>query len=46
MKKEKSKSNLCAKKLEDYEQMPQYYTLMRTKSKMKDYDVEWWDAIE
>jgi hypothetical protein len=25
------------KRLEDYEQMLQYYTLMKTKNKMKDY---------
>ncbi len=28
------------KRLEDYEQMLQYYTMMRTNNKMKDYDVE------
>ncbi len=35
--------------LEDYEQMLQYYTLMRIKNKMKDFDVEfweWWEAQE
>jgi hypothetical protein len=37
------------KKLEDYEQMLQYYTLMRTKNKMKDSKVEfeeWWEVVE
>jgi hypothetical protein len=28
------------KKLEDYEQLLQDYTLMRTKNKMKDFEVE------
>jgi hypothetical protein len=28
------------KKLEDCEHMSQYYTLMRTKNKMKDFDVD------
>jgi hypothetical protein len=28
------------KRLEDYEQMLQYYTLMRIKNKMKDFDAE------
>ncbi len=35
------------KRLEDYEQMLQYYTLMKTKKKMKDYDTdfeEWWEV--
>ncbi len=35
--------------LEDYEQMLQYYTLMRTKNKMKDFEAkskEWWDVVE
>jgi hypothetical protein len=35
------------KRLEDYEQMLQYYILMRTKNKMKDYDIEskkWWEV--
>jgi hypothetical protein len=29
--------------------MPQYYTLMKIKNTMKDYDVEfegWWEVIE
>jgi serine phosphatase RsbU (regulator of sigma subunit) len=37
------------KKLEDYEQMLQDYTLMRTKDKMKDFKVEskeWWEVVE
>ncbi len=37
------------KKLEDYEQMLQYYTLMRTKNKMKDFEAEceeWWEVEE
>ncbi len=37
------------KRLEDYEQMLQYYTLMKTKNKMKDFDGEfekWWEVIE
>ncbi len=37
------------KKLEDYEQMLQYYTLMRMKNKMKDFEVEseeWWEVAE
>jgi peptide subunit release factor 1 (eRF1) len=37
------------KKLEDYEQMLQYYTLMRTKNKMKDFEAkleEWWEVVE
>ncbi len=37
------------KRLEDYEQMLQYYTLMRTKKKMKDFKAEskkWWEVIE
>jgi hypothetical protein len=36
------------KRLEDYEQMLQYYILMRTK-KMNDIDVEskeWWEVVE
>jgi hypothetical protein len=36
------------KRLEDYEQIFQYYTLMRTKNKMKDSDAkskEWWEVI-
>jgi len=37
------------KKLEDYEQLLQDYTLMRTKNKMKDFEVEseeWWGVAE
>jgi hypothetical protein len=37
------------KRLEDYEQMLQYYFLMRIKNKMKDYNVEskeWWEVAE
>ncbi len=37
------------KKLEDYEQVLKYYTLMRTKNKMKDFEVEskeQWEVIE
>ncbi len=37
------------KRLEDYEQMLQYYTLMRTKNKMKDFKTEskeWWEVVE
>ncbi len=37
------------KRLEDYEQMLQYYTLMRTKKKMKDFEAkfkEWWEVVE
>ncbi len=37
------------KRLEDYEQMLHYYTLMRTKNKMKDYEVEseeWWEVAK
>ncbi len=37
------------KRLEDYEQMLQYYTLMRTKDKMKDFKTEskeWWEVVE
>jgi hypothetical protein len=35
------------KRLEDYEQMLQYYTLMRTKNKMNDFEAEseeWWEV--
>jgi hypothetical protein len=35
------------KKLKDYGGMLQYYTFMRTKSKMKDFDAkfkEWWEV--
>jgi len=37
------------KRLEDYEQMLQYYTLMKMKNKMKDFEVEfkeWWEVVE
>jgi hypothetical protein len=37
------------KQLEDYEQMLQYYTLMRIKNKMKDFDAEskeWWEVAK
>jgi len=37
------------KKLEDYEQLLQDYTLMRMKDKMKDFEAkskEWWEVIE
>ncbi len=37
------------KRLEDYEQMLQYYILMRTKNKMNDSNIEfeeWWEVIE
>ncbi len=37
------------KRLEDYEQMLQYYTLMRTKNKMKDFEAkfgEWWEVAK
>ncbi len=37
------------KRLKDYEQMLQYYTLMRTKNKMNDFEVEfeeWWEVAE
>ncbi len=37
------------KRLEDYEQMLQYYTLMRTNNKMKDSEAdskEWWEVVE
>jgi hypothetical protein len=41
---------ICGKKrLEDYDQMLQYYILMRIKSKMKDFDVEskeWWEVTK
>jgi hypothetical protein len=35
------------KRLEDYEQMLKYYTLMKTKNKMKDFEAkfkEWWEV--
>jgi hypothetical protein len=37
------------KRLKDYEQMLQYYTLMRTKNKMNDFEAEfeeWWEVAE
>ncbi len=37
------------KRLKDYEQMLQYYTLMRMKNKMKDFQAkyeEWWEVTE
>ncbi len=37
------------KRLEDYEQMLQYYTQMKTKNKMKDFKAEckeWWEVVE
>jgi hypothetical protein len=37
------------KRLKDYDGMLQYYTFMRTKSKMKDSDVEskeWWEVAK
>ncbi len=37
------------KRLEDYEQMLQYYILMRTNNKMKDFEAkfeEWWEVVE
>jgi len=37
------------KKLEDYEQLLQDYTLMRTKDRMKDSEAkskEWWEVAE
>jgi hypothetical protein len=37
------------KRLEDYEKMQQYYILMRTKNKMKDFEVkfeEWLEVVE
>jgi hypothetical protein len=41
---------ICVKKrLEDYDQMLWYYTPMRIKNKMKDFDVEskeWWEVVE
>ncbi len=45
----KSLDLVCVKKrLEDYDHMLQYYTLMNTKSKMKDSNAEsqeWWEVI-
>jgi hypothetical protein len=37
------------KRLENYEQMWEYYTLMKTKNKMKDFEVEfeeWWEVAK
>ncbi len=37
------------KKLKDYEHMLQYYTLMRMKNKIKDFEEkyeEWWEVVE
>jgi hypothetical protein len=37
------------KRLKDYEQMLQYYTMMRMKNKMNDYEVEseeWWEVAK
>ncbi len=37
------------KQLEDYEQMLQYYTLIKIKNKMKDFDTEskeWWEVAK
>jgi hypothetical protein len=37
------------KRLEDYEQMLKYYTLMRMKNKMKDTEAksdEWWEVTK
>ncbi len=37
------------KRLENYEQMLQYYTLMKTINKMKDSEAkskEWWEVVE
>jgi hypothetical protein len=37
------------KRLEDYEQMLQYYTLMKMKNKMKDSKAkfeEWWEVVK
>ncbi len=37
------------KRLENYEQMLQYYTLMKTTNKMKDSEAkskEWWEVVE
>jgi len=50
---EEQKKNLdptsVKKILKDYEQMLQYYTLMRMKNKMKNSEVEyeeWWEVAE
>jgi hypothetical protein len=37
------------KRLENYEHMLEYYTLMRMKNKMKDFEAEfeeWWEVVE
>jgi len=37
------------KRLKDYEQMLQYCTLVRTKNKMNDFEVEfeeWWEVVK
>ncbi len=37
------------KRLKDYEQMLQYYTLMRMKNKMNDFEAEfeeWWEVAK
>jgi hypothetical protein len=48
--KKKSLDLICVKKrLKDYDEMLQHNTVMRTKSKMKDFDVEfeeWWEVAE
>jgi hypothetical protein len=48
--KKKSLNPIGVKKwLEDYEQMLQYYILMKTKNKMKGSNVnfeEWWEVVE
>ncbi len=48
---QKKNLNLASdkKRLEDYDQMLQYYTLMRTKNKMKHFEAEceeWWEVVE
>ncbi len=48
--KKKSQDLICVKKkLEDYGQMLQYYILMTTKNKIKDFNVEfeeWWEVTK
>ncbi len=37
------------KRMKDYEQLLQYYTLMRTNNKMRDFELkfkEWWEVVE
>jgi len=37
------------KRLKDYEQMLEYYTMMRTNNKMKDFKTkfeEWWEVVK